>query len=95
PWSKIILSGVFARTHRDEPVYTGETLREALLRNPAISRLNITQNPRWVRPSEFIDGFKLSISFAFEDPDRSNLKSLLKTNLFMFGAPVRAKRWVE
>lgn len=95
PWSKIILSGVFARTHRDEPVYTGETLREALLRNPAISRLNITQNPRWVRPSEFIDGFKSSISFAFEDPDGSNLKSLLKTNLFMFGAPVRAKRWVE
>ena len=95
PWSKIILSGVFARTHRDEPVYSGETLREALLRNPAISRLNITQYPRWVRPSEFIDGFKSSISFAFEDPDGSNLKSLLKTNLFMFGAPVRAKRWVE
>ncbi|KAG2068785.1 hypothetical protein BDR04DRAFT_939154, partial [Suillus decipiens] len=95
PWSKIILSGVFARMHRDEPVYSGETLHEALLRNPAIYRLNITQNPRWVCPSEFIDGFKLSISFAFEDPDRSNLKSLLKTNLFMFDAPVRAKKWVE
>jgi hypothetical protein len=48
PWSKIILSGVFARTHQDEPVYTGETLREALLRNPAISRLNSMQNPRWM-----------------------------------------------
>jgi len=95
PWSKIILSGVFARTLRDEPVYSGETLYEALLRNPAITRLNITQKPRWVRPSEFIDGFKSSITFAFEDPDGSNLKSLLKTNLFMFGAPVRAKRWVE
>jgi len=95
PWSKIILSGVFACTHQDEPVYTGETLREALLCNPAISRLNIMQNPRWVRPAEFIDGFKSSITFAFEDPDGSNLKSLLKTNLFMFGAPVHAKHWVE
>ncbi|KAG2062428.1 hypothetical protein BDR04DRAFT_1165271 [Suillus decipiens] len=46
------------------------------------------QNPRWTCPAEFIDGFKSSITFAFEDPDGSDLKSLLKTNLFMFGAPV-------
>lgn len=95
PWSKIILSGVFTRMNRDEPTFTDEMLREVLLRNPAISCLNITQNPRWIRPPELIDGFKSSISFAFEDPDGSVLKSVLKTNLFMFGAPVRTKRWVE
>ncbi|KIJ57825.1 hypothetical protein HYDPIDRAFT_60299, partial [Hydnomerulius pinastri MD-312] len=95
PWSKVMLSGVLTRTLRDEPVFSDDTLKEALLRNPIASKLTITQPPRWVRQPETIDSFKSSVSFAFEDPDGSHLKSLLRSTLFMFGAPVSAKRWVD
>ncbi|KAI0311491.1 hypothetical protein OF83DRAFT_1033859, partial [Amylostereum chailletii] len=95
PWSKIILSGVFTRSLPDDPVFSDETLQEALIRNPQVAKLNITQPPRWIRPANTIEGLKSSVSFAFEDPDGSHLKSLLKTTLYMFGAPVRTKRWVD
>ncbi|KAI5821977.1 hypothetical protein K523DRAFT_188176, partial [Schizophyllum commune Tattone D] len=52
------------------------------------------QRGRWVRPAESI-GWRSSIVFAFEDPDGSALKSLLKAKIFMFGLPIHVKRWVE
>ncbi|KAL1738445.1 Endonuclease/exonuclease/phosphatase [Schizophyllum fasciatum] len=62
--------------------------------NPVIRKLRITQRGHWIRPAENI-GKKSSLCFAFEDPDGSALKELLKAKIFMFGAPVRVKRWVE
>jgi hypothetical protein len=96
-WSKIVLGGVIARVSEGEEVFSDEVLLEALLRNPQIKNLKITQAPRWVRCPHEITGFKSSVSFAFEDPDGSIRSSLLKskTPIFMFGAPVTAKRWVN
>ncbi|CUA75631.1 Muscle M-line assembly protein unc-89 [Rhizoctonia solani] len=95
PWSKLMLSSVFARDFSDDPVYSNEMLHEALIRNTAITNLKITQKPRWVRPPQEIKGFRSSIVFAFEDPDGSIAKSLLRAQIFMFGSPVRVKRWVD
>jgi hypothetical protein len=95
PWSKVTLRAVYARDTPSSNVYTNDDLLAALMANPIISKLKITQPPRWVRRPEDIDGFKSSISFAFEDPDGQLIKLLLKTQLFMFGSPVRAKRWED
>jgi hypothetical protein len=95
PWSKVTLRAVYARDTPSSSVYSNEDLLNALMTNPIMSKIRITQAPRWVRRPEDIDGFKSSISFAFEDPDGQLIKLLLKTQLFMFGSPVRAKRWED
>jgi hypothetical protein len=97
PWSKVVLGGVIARVAQREEVFSEEILLEVLLRNPQIKHLKITQTPRWVRRPQEISGFKSSVSFAFEDPDGSIHSALLKskTPIFMFGAPVSIKRWVD
>jgi hypothetical protein len=95
PWSKVTLRAVYARDTPSSNVYSNDDLMVALMANPVMSRFKITQAPRWVRRPEDIDGFKSSISFAFEDPDGQLIKLLLKTQLFMFGSPVRAKRWED
>jgi hypothetical protein len=95
PWSKVTLRAVYARDAPSSNVYSDDDLLNALMANPIMSRIKITQAPRWVRRPEDIDGFKSSISFAFEDPDGQLSKLLLRTQLFMFGAPVRAKRWED
>jgi hypothetical protein len=95
PWSKVTLRAVYARDAPSSDVYSNDDLLAALMANPVMAKLKITQPPRWVRRPEDIDGFKSSISFAFEDPDGQLIKLLLKTPLFMFGSPVRAKRWED
>jgi hypothetical protein len=95
PWSKVTLRAVYARDMPNSNVYTNEELLASLMANPVMNKVKITQPPRWVRRPEDIDGFKSSISFAFEDPDGQMIKLLLKTQLFMFGSPVRAKRWED
>jgi hypothetical protein len=95
PWSKVTLRAVYARDAPSSNVYSNEELSAALMANPVMSKIKITQPPRWVRRPEDIDGFKSSISFAFEDPDGQLIKQILKTQLFMFGSPVRAKRWED
>ncbi|KAJ1308147.1 hypothetical protein OPQ81_003865 [Rhizoctonia solani] len=95
PWSKLMLLSVFARSRSEDPVYSNKVLYEALIRNPAIANLKITQKPRWVCSPEEIKGFRSSIVFAFEDPDGSIAKSLLRSHIFMFGSPVRIKHWIE
>ena len=62
---------------------------------PIVSKLTITQAPSWIRPPDQIQGLKSSVTFAFEDPDGSLVKEVLKTQFFMFGAPVPTKRWID
>jgi hypothetical protein len=95
PWSKVTLRAVYARDTPSSNVYTNEELMASLMANPIMNKIKVTQPPRWVRRPEDIDGFKSSVSFAFEDPDGQAIKLLLKTQLFMFGSPVRAKRWED
>ncbi|KAN0113864.1 hypothetical protein V8E52_007336, partial [Russula decolorans] len=53
----------------------------------------ITQKPSWVRsPSSLTTGTSSSLSIAFEDPDGSQLKSLLSIRqLYLFGARAKAR----
>jgi hypothetical protein len=95
PWSKVTLRAVYARDSPSSNVYSEDDLLTSLMANPVMSKIKITQMPRWVRCPEDIDGFKSSISFAFEDPDGQLIKLILKTQLFMFGSPIRAKRWED
>ena len=103
-WSKLVLAGVptsAGLTIRgdDSPmerVASEDDILESLLKNEKIKNLTITQNPRWLRPAEDIQNkFRSSISFAFVDPDGSTAKNLLRSELYIFGARVRAKRWEE
>jgi hypothetical protein len=95
PWSKLTLRAVYARDTPSSNVYSDDDLLHALMNNPVMSKIKIIQAPRWVRRPEDIEGFKSSISFAFKDPDGQLIKLLLKTQLFMFGSPVQAKRWED
>ena len=61
----------------------------------ALKSLVLTQPPSWIRPPKNIEGMKSSVTIAFEDPDGSCAKDILQTQLFMFGAPVIPKCWVE
>ncbi|KAL1678424.1 hypothetical protein EV122DRAFT_177551, partial [Schizophyllum commune] len=93
PWNKAVLPNVPTRD-LDGDVFSDDVIHEAMMANPIIRSLNITQRGRWVRPAESI-GWRSSIVFAFEDLDGSALKSLLKAKIFMFGTPIHVKRWVE
>ena len=94
-WSKVVLAGVLAREVPDGPVFSNEDLLDSLSDMPIVSKLTVTQPPSWIRPSDQIQGLKSSVTFAFEDPDGSLIKEVLKTQFFMFGAPVPTKRWID
>ena len=93
PWSKLILASVLTRRTPNGDIFSDKLLLEMLSLNPIIKKLTITQQPRWIWPPTAISGLKSSISFAFEDPDGTILKHLLKTRIFMFGAPVKPQKW--
>jgi hypothetical protein len=94
-WSKVRLRAVYAQDAPSSSVYSNSNLMASLMANPVMSKIKITQPPCWVRRLEDIDGFKSLISFAFEDPNSQLVKLILKTQLFMFGSPVQAKRWED
>ncbi|KAL1711239.1 hypothetical protein EV715DRAFT_177919, partial [Schizophyllum commune] len=95
PWSRVHLAGVLARESLDGTVIPDDILLQELLdNNPFLRTIRLTQGPHWIRNPENI-GFKSSLSFAFEDPDGSIIKDVLKRKIFMFGEEIRAKRWVE
>ncbi|KAF8593525.1 hypothetical protein BDV93DRAFT_566446 [Ceratobasidium sp. AG-I] len=49
----------------------------------------------WIRNPAAITGAHSSFTLSFEDPDGSVRRALLKLRLFVFGAPVVVKSWVE
>lgn len=95
PWSKLMISSVLARDREGSPTYSEDVVHESLRLNPAFADLAITRPPRWIRRPTSITGAHSSLTFSFEDPDGSTARSLLKTPLFAFGAPVTLKRWQQ
>ncbi|KAG9118407.1 hypothetical protein FRC07_007093 [Ceratobasidium sp. 392] len=93
PWSKLMVSSVIARDRQGSPTYSESSVYESLLLNPAFSDLVTTRPPRWVRNPNSITKAHSSLTFSFEDANGSIARSLLRTPLFIFGAPVSLKRW--
>src|SRR5712671_2471670 len=63
--------------------------------NPTYANLSITYKPSWVcSPTSYTSGDISSLSVAFEDPDRSKIKSLLvERHLYLFGNRATIKKW--
>ncbi|KAF7426775.1 hypothetical protein PC9H_009144 [Pleurotus ostreatus] len=79
----------------DGHYWDSKALGVLLRRNPVIKNLKITQEPRFV--SNPADGLPpvAPVVFAFEDPDGSKLKELLKTPIFMDGRHTPVRPWRE
>jgi len=95
-WSKCLLNGVPTGVSKDRGAHTPDECHNALnSHNPLYASLRITQKPSWVRtPSSYVIGSSSSLSFAFEDPDGSQLKSLLTSRqLYLLGTRAKVKRW--
>ncbi|KAB5588715.1 hypothetical protein CTheo_7838 [Ceratobasidium theobromae] len=87
-WSKVMVSSVPTRPAADAPIHSESELAASFLHNPAIKDLAITRSPRWVCNPANITGAHSSFILSFEDSDGSVARSLIKTSLFTFGAPV-------
>ncbi|KAG5223535.1 Muscle M-line assembly protein [Salix suchowensis] len=84
-WSKAVCLRV-PSVGFDGHYWDSKALGVLLRRNPIIKNLKITQEPRFVsNPAEGLPPVA-PVVFAFEDPDGSKLKELLKTPIFMDGA---------
>ncbi|KAF9490347.1 hypothetical protein BDN71DRAFT_1434788 [Pleurotus eryngii] len=83
-WSKAVCSRVPSMGF-DGHYWDTKALGVLLRHNPIIKNLKITQEPRFVsNPAEGLPPVA-PVVFAFEDPDGSKLKELLKTPIFMDG----------
>jgi len=98
-WSKILVNGVPLRSAPNSE--TGVTPSAALHaqlteHNPSYAALKITQMPSWVRaPSTYLpSAVTSSLVVAFEDPDGSIARNLIKAkSLFVFGAQAVVRKW--
>ncbi|EUC54981.1 hypothetical protein RSOL_079830, partial [Rhizoctonia solani AG-3 Rhs1AP] len=95
PWCKVHLAGIRARDSLDLPITSEEELRQTLQRNPAIQALNITVHATWLKKPDNIASTHTSAIIAFEDPDGSIERTLLKSTIFAFGETVTLKKWHE
>ncbi|KAF8596448.1 hypothetical protein BDV93DRAFT_563329 [Ceratobasidium sp. AG-I] len=93
PWTKLMVSSVPARPDPGAPTYSEADLLSSFLLNPTLQNVAITRQPRWLRNPANIMGAHSSFVFSFEDIDHSISRTLLKTPIFMFGAPVAIKKW--
>jgi hypothetical protein len=94
-WTKLVIGNVLVR-HWDSPdqYSPAELLTELRFSNTtSFENLRVTQEPRFVLPAERIRGSHSSISLAFEDPDGSIGKKLLRTPIFMFGNRTTVREW--
>ncbi|CUA74681.1 Protein NLP9 [Rhizoctonia solani] len=93
PWRRVHLAGIRARNSPDQPIASLEDLCQTLQLNPTFQTLNITVQPTWLKKPEAIVGTHTSAVVAFEDPDGSIERMLLKSTLFAFGKMVTLKKW--
>jgi hypothetical protein len=97
-WSKLRINAIPTGKSETCGAFTSLEVHNALkVENPAYSSLTITHTPSWVQdPSTYTYGSTSSLSFAFEDLDRSAAQSLLsKRTLFVFGHVITVKRWKD
>jgi len=76
-WSKILINGVPTGGPDSANVYSPDTCHTLLTaNNPSYAALTIMQKPSWVcSPTSYKPNSISSLSVAFEDPDRSKLKT--------------------
>ena len=86
-WSCVVLSNVFTGKAPDSPAHPPHIIHHELsTANPEYKNLIIRQFPAWLRnPDSLKDNQLSSISFAFEDPDRSLSRRLIGSSLTAFG----------
>jgi len=98
-WSKILVNSVpLCCDPRSETGVTPSTVLHAQLteHNPSYAALKVTQMPSWVwAPSTYLpSAVTLSLVVAFEDPDGSIARNLIKAkSLFAFGAQAVVRKW--
>jgi len=98
-WSKILVNGVPLRSApTSELGVTPSAVLHAQLtkHNPSYAALKITQMPSWVRaPSTYLpSAVTSSLVVAFEDPDGSIARTLIKAKcLFAFGTQAVVRKW--
>ncbi|KAF8597464.1 hypothetical protein BDV93DRAFT_527414 [Ceratobasidium sp. AG-I] len=95
PWSKLLVSSVVARDCEGSPTFSEDTVQQSFLANPALKDLVITHPPCWIRNPASITGAHSSFTFSFEDQDGSVTRALLRAHLFVLGAPVTVKKWID
>ncbi|KAF7440425.1 hypothetical protein PC9H_000770 [Pleurotus ostreatus] len=93
-WSKLVCSRVPAHDPEGqpwEPVALGVMLR----RNPILKNTQFTQEPRFV--TNPIEGLPTQspIVFAFEDPDGTRARAIMKTPIYMGGVLCPTRLWKE
>jgi hypothetical protein len=93
--SKVVLHGVRTGADIYEGPFTREQLKEELIeKNTQLKDLKFIHDPDWiVAPDNMGNRPVLSISFAFADANGLKVAQILKTNIYMFGRQVTAKKW--
>ena len=97
-WSKVLINGVplFGAGPATSPAPSAALHASLVDNNPSYKALKITQMPSWVRaPATYQPTQeKLSLVVAFEDPDGSIARDLIKAkSLFVFGVQATVKKW--
>ncbi|KAG8733465.1 hypothetical protein FRC11_006013 [Ceratobasidium sp. 423] len=95
PRSTIHLANVPAHSMDSGPVFDQTALADSILANPALSAPLLTSQPRWLRHPSKTTGARSSAVLAFEDPDGTIARQLLKAQIFVFGQLVTVKPWVN
>jgi hypothetical protein len=97
PWTKIIVHNISRRDHLFQP-RDSESLSQAILVNPVLENVEITQQPRFISSEEKLDAehkTASAVSFSFIDKPNSILQKILTEPFYMFGRQVRVERWNE
>jgi hypothetical protein len=97
-WSRLLINNIPTGVSPARGPYSPSECHAALaVDNPVYRTLRLTQSPSWVRrPSSYSEGSSSSLVIAFEDPDGSQLRSLLAgRSLYAFGQEGLLKRWKQ
>ena len=98
-WSKVLINGVplYGAGSATGPASSAALHASLVDNNPSYQALRVTQMPSWVRaPATYSSSekSKSSLVVAFEDPDGSIARDLIKgRSLFIFGAQATVKKW--
>ncbi len=96
-WSKILINSIPTGVSPNRTAKSPEECHTALLmENPLYAKLTVTQKPSWVRNPSTYTGAMSSLIVAFEDSDRSLLRSLLTNKvLYIFGSCTTLRKWKQ
>jgi hypothetical protein len=97
-WSRITINSIPTGKSESQGPYTPEECHAALAElNPTYTTLAVTQWPSWVHPpTSYTSGTISSLSVAFEDHDRSKLRTLLvERYLYIYGNRASVKKWKQ